>query len=643
MWVISMKKENKWIVAVVCAVVAAALVVALALLLPGQGEDQPQVSAPTGDVTEPSDPGNVTEPSDTAGVGTEEPGADHVHTWTETVTAPDCTEGGYTTFTCACGESYTDNETRALGHDWADATCKDPRICKRCDTTEGKALGHNYNSVVTEPTKTEQGYTTHTCTRCGDSYVDNYTNLDGKQYDPGTLLFCTDGQALLYGENGKVSKTYTGWVTGSYGAYYTQEPPWYQDRRSIRKAIIEDGISLKDIAAWFRGCENLEEVKLGDGVKLIGDYAFYECYKLKSVELPGGVTSIGAFAFGECSGLQSIRIPAGVTKLGTFAFYQCTGLTSVEFDKESLLTSMESFAFSNCSSLVAIHIPASVTSIGVSALSGCHALASMTVAPENPVYQSQGNCIIETATKILAVGCKESVIPIDGSVTALGADAFSNCDSLTKIHIPAVITKIDASALAYCNNLVKITVDEQNPAYLAKGNCLIRKADSTLVTACKGSVIPADGSVTHIGSKAFTGNSLTAIHIPANITRIDDRAFSYCEGLITVTFADDSRLDSIGNYAFERCIKLTDPVIPSSVTRIGDHAFDSCYGIRSVAFGENSRLASIGHYAFGYCANLESIVFGGTVDQWNAVSKGTQWCDATLATEVVCTDGNVAI
>ena len=37
------------------------------------------------------------------------------------------------------------------------------------------ALGHSYESVVTEPTYTSQGYTTHTCFNCGDSYVDNYT------------------------------------------------------------------------------------------------------------------------------------------------------------------------------------------------------------------------------------------------------------------------------------------------------------------------------------------------------------------------------------------------------------------------------------------------------------------------------------
>ena len=52
--------------------------------------------------------------------------------------------------------------------------------CSVCNTilvaqTVVPTLGHNYESVVTPPT-TEQGYTTHTCTVCGDSYVDSYTD-----------------------------------------------------------------------------------------------------------------------------------------------------------------------------------------------------------------------------------------------------------------------------------------------------------------------------------------------------------------------------------------------------------------------------------------------------------------------------------
>ncbi|MEE3459786.1 MAG: InlB B-repeat-containing protein, partial [Candidatus Faecousia sp.] len=44
------------------------------------------------------------------------------------------------------------------------------------------ALGHNYVDVVTAPTETTQGYTTHTCSRCGDTYVDSYTDPLGSDF-----------------------------------------------------------------------------------------------------------------------------------------------------------------------------------------------------------------------------------------------------------------------------------------------------------------------------------------------------------------------------------------------------------------------------------------------------------------------------
>ena len=55
--------------------------------------------------------------------------SDHVHSYTPVVTAPTCTEGGYTTYTCTCGDSYTADETPALGHDWHGTECG------RCDAT----------------------------------------------------------------------------------------------------------------------------------------------------------------------------------------------------------------------------------------------------------------------------------------------------------------------------------------------------------------------------------------------------------------------------------------------------------------------------------------------------------------------------
>ena len=49
--------------------------------------------------------------------------APHEHSYTTVITAPTCTEGGYTTYTCACGESYITDETPALGHEWKGTGC----------------------------------------------------------------------------------------------------------------------------------------------------------------------------------------------------------------------------------------------------------------------------------------------------------------------------------------------------------------------------------------------------------------------------------------------------------------------------------------------------------------------------------------
>lgn len=52
-------------------------------------------------------------------------------------------------------------------------TCLD---CGECRTENVLAKGHNYAFNVVNPSYTAQGYTTHTCTVCGNSYKDNYTD-----------------------------------------------------------------------------------------------------------------------------------------------------------------------------------------------------------------------------------------------------------------------------------------------------------------------------------------------------------------------------------------------------------------------------------------------------------------------------------
>ena len=127
--------------------------------------------------------------------------APHTHYYTATVTAPTCTTKGYTTHTCACGNSYVDTYTDALGHAWGNGkVTKQPTetetgtktfTCTRCGETKTEIIPkltheHSYKAVVTAPTCTEKGYTTHTCA-CGDSYVDSYVLPLGHDWGSGKV------------------------------------------------------------------------------------------------------------------------------------------------------------------------------------------------------------------------------------------------------------------------------------------------------------------------------------------------------------------------------------------------------------------------------------------------------------------------
>ena len=117
------------------------------------------------------------------------------HDYANVVTEPTCTEKGYTTHVCAnCGDIVVDTYVDAKGHVEVIDEAVEP-TCTATGLTEGKhcsvcneilvaqetvaAKGHSYEAVVTAPTCTEMGFTTHTCAACGDTYVDTYVNATG--------------------------------------------------------------------------------------------------------------------------------------------------------------------------------------------------------------------------------------------------------------------------------------------------------------------------------------------------------------------------------------------------------------------------------------------------------------------------------
>ena len=86
---------------------------------------------------------------------------------------------------------------------------------------------------------------------------------------------------------------------------------------------------------WNPYRSTITRVIIDNGVRSIGNDAFFNCYKLTSVTIPASVTCIGNYAFGNCNSLTSVAIPASVAHIGEEAFARCNHLVEISVDADN--------------------------------------------------------------------------------------------------------------------------------------------------------------------------------------------------------------------------------------------------------------------------------------------------------------------
>lgn len=324
-----------------------------------------------------------------------------------------------------------------------------------------------------------------------------------------------------------------------------EEVVWSTDvtKEDIENAV-EDEFGVKYSKDWKRLLKApwylKDNYSIREGVKVIGEFAFYWCRNLNSIDIPNSVTTIGDSAFGACSSLTNINIPNSVKIIGDRAFWGCDFLTCIT-------------------------IPSSVDTIIGNPFRYWHG----DLHNESKAFVYEDYVLFnKNKTTLIEYRAKGTSCTIPNSVKTIKNVAFENCESLTSINIPNSVTNIGDRAFEHCESLTSINISN---------------------------------SVTAIGEGLFYGcKFLTNINIPSSIKTIGDGAFAGCKSLTNINIPNS--VTTIGKCAFVRCDSLTSINIPNSVTTIEDGAFTMCKSLTNINLPNS--ITSIGDEAFYGCDSL---------------------------------------
>lgn len=522
--------------------------------------------------------------------------------------------------------------------------------------------------------------------------------------------FEVNGIYYNYLDGNEVEVTYRGSSFGSYQNEYSGSvniPDTITHKGTIYTVT-------KISADAFRECLDLTSIKISNSVTRIGSHAFMYCIALTSITIPNSVTSIGYRAFYEIgiykdeskwengllyidncliyakkdmsetyhikegtrliadqvfcgfSSLTSVTIPNSVTNIGFAAFDDCSSLTSATIPNS--VTTIEKSTFARCSSLTSITIGESVTNIEKFAFDGCSSLTSITWNAKNcthfdynyqgPFYNSRlqitnftyGDSVEHIPGYICYEMKKLTSITIPNSVTTIGDNAFSYCNSLTLMIIGAGVLSIGAGNQSHptkviwlpntppsgCKNLAgTINYIPNNQYSLTNAyiypflssmfetdgvkyipispsdrtcdviDCIY---DSTNLQIAIDSTVIFQGvemKTKNIMPYAFYKNDFIREVSLGNSGNIERFAFGNCSNLQTATISNTGTIESD---AFKGCSSLTTAGLGDSIKALGDNAFYQCSSLQAITIPNS--VGSVGKYCFSGCSNMITAVIG---------------------------------
>ena len=334
----------------------------------------------------------------------------------------------------------------------------------------------------------------------------------------------------------------------------------------------------------FHYCTNLNSVKIGNNVELIGYNAFASCNALTSVEIPNSVITIGGGAFNGCSGLTSIEIPNSVTTIGDTAFSNCYGLTSLEIPNS--VATIGYGAFMGNYKVSELTLGSGLKTIGVAAFQGCARITDVVIPPF--VTEIGASAFAGTGLKTVKIGCR---------VTSIGANAFAQMNDMTGIYVTAMAppTAENTSFSNYSMPLYVVpgtislyenaspcwyrfydegSISEQTPVTeVTVEDMLLAGANPGDTFQIKSGVVPAEATLPHLFYVSSNPDVVQVTH----------------EGLVTIMEPQATNDEEIETYSYRepadveiRVYSMYDDVAPAVIK------FDISTGVDDIVIGDAS-------------------------------------------------------
>lgn len=295
---------------------------------------------------------------------------------------------------------------------------------------------------------------------CAETVVSLQTIETGSCGDGVTWEFDPDTGALSVTGSGAIRN-----YGNSYGGDGS-EAPWSSYKSSIQSVVIGSGVTGVGNEA-FAGCTALAHVTLPDGLTRIGYSAFAGCSALKEISLPDSLTSIGAYAFfysglGFASYENAKYLGNSVNPYLVLVEAESKSVASVRMHDGAKCIAENAFA--KCAALKTVTLAGSVTHIGADAFSGCEKLTWTYFTGDLAAWcgiafaNAAANPLYAARAKNLNVGGNwiAGNLAIPDGVTRIGAYAFSGCDRLASVSFPVSVTQIGSGAFADCLNLTDV-------------------------------------------------------------------------------------------------------------------------------------------------------------------------------------------